>query len=114
MLEAYNRVFPNCAEIIVKMAVDQSTHRQDLERTVVRGNVLAERMGQVFAFIPGLIAIGVGVYLIATRQECAGTRRNRGRPRFSRRRFYLGAFATREGARQEAPGTSNRTAPDSF
>lgn len=72
MLEAYNRVFPACAEIIVKMAVDQSTHRQNLERTIVRGNVLAEKLGQIFAFILGLVAIGGGIYLIANDKDAQG------------------------------------------
>ncbi|MGI8784222.1 MAG: DUF2335 domain-containing protein [Acidobacteriota bacterium] len=71
-LAEYERVFPGCAERIVAMAEKQSAHRQDLERTVVRGNVNAERRGQICAFVLGAIAIGGGIYLIATGKDVQG------------------------------------------
>lgn len=54
------------------MAERQQAHRQHLESTVVGGNVNAERRGQVFAFILGLIAILGGIGLIAFGKDALG------------------------------------------
>ena len=42
-LADYDKVFPGCAERLVALAESQSAHRQELEKTVVRANVAAER-----------------------------------------------------------------------
>ena len=64
VLADYDKVFQGCAERIVAMAESQSAHRQELEKTVVSGNVAAERRGQNYAFILGSLAITSGVVLI--------------------------------------------------
>ena len=51
VLEKYNRVIPNAAERILKMAEDQSHHRQTLEKKVIDHDILNSRLGIVFAFI---------------------------------------------------------------
>ncbi len=72
MLAQYNEVFPGCAERIVAMAESQAEHRQHLEKTVIGGNVKAERLGQIFAFILGALAIVGGVVLIALGKDVQG------------------------------------------
>jgi uncharacterized membrane protein len=72
MLEQYNRVFPGCAERIIKMAEDQGRHRQGLEQAVVQSKIANERRGQVFAFVIGLTGILGAVYLVAIGRSLAG------------------------------------------
>jgi len=72
MLAAYNQVFPGCAERVVAMAESQSAHRQELERTVVTGNVAAEKRGQNYAFVLGALAIIGGIILIALGKDVQG------------------------------------------
>jgi uncharacterized membrane protein len=54
------------------MAERQSSHRQDLERTVVNGNVQGERIGQRNALILGMTAILGGIGLIAFGRSAEG------------------------------------------
>lgn len=72
MLQQYNQIFPGCAERIVQMAESQASHRQDLERTVIHGNIRAERLGQIFAFIIAMSAIVGGVVLIMFGRDVEG------------------------------------------
>jgi len=65
MLEQYDRVIPGGADRILRMAEKQLDHRQDLEGTVVKGNVTSQHRGQIFAFVLGLVAILGGIWLIA-------------------------------------------------
>lgn len=72
VLAGYNHVIPGGAERILAMAERQQAHRQDLESTVVKGNVRAELRGQILAFILGLVAIGGGIALIAYDKDTLG------------------------------------------
>ena len=72
ILEAYNDAFPGCAERVVAMAERQSAHRQHLEKTVVEGNLAAQRRGQWFAFILAFIVLSGGVYLLANGRSLEG------------------------------------------
>lgn len=72
MLERYNAAVPNGADRVVTMAESQLRHRQDLEGAVVHGNVAAQRRGQNYAFILGLIAIVGGIGLIAFDKSTEG------------------------------------------
>jgi hypothetical protein len=54
------------------MAASQLQHRQHLERTVIEGNVSAERRGQGWAGTLGTIAIVGGIGLIAFDKEVTG------------------------------------------
>jgi hypothetical protein len=60
------------AERIIKMAENQQTHRQDLERTVVHGNVESERRGQWMGLTISVIVLAAGVYLAAIGRQAAG------------------------------------------
>ena len=72
MLEAYNRVAPRGADRILTMAETQAKHRHSLEAAVVNGNVAAEKRGQIFAFLLGLVAIIGGIVLIAFNKNAEG------------------------------------------
>jgi len=72
VLERYNHVVSNGADRIVSMAESQLRHRQELESTVVNGNVTSQKRGQLFAFILGFIAIVGGIILIAIDKNTQG------------------------------------------
>lgn len=72
VLARYNDVVPNGAERIVAMAESQLRHRQDLESTVVHGNVRAESRGQNYAFILGLLTIMGGIGLAVFDKSAEG------------------------------------------
>jgi uncharacterized membrane protein len=54
------------------MAESQMRHRQELESTVVKGNVRAQTRGQIMAFVLALIAIGGGIVMVAFNKDTAG------------------------------------------
>jgi uncharacterized membrane protein len=64
ILEQYNRVVPGAAERILKMAEDQSAHRRSLEQKVISSDVLNSKLGLIFGFSIGLVAILSGVYIV--------------------------------------------------
>jgi uncharacterized membrane protein len=72
MLAQFNQVIPNGADRIVSMAESQQQHRQALESAVVNGNVIAQRRGQLFGFLLGLVAIVGGIGLIAFDKSTQG------------------------------------------
>lgn len=72
VLAEYNSVLPGAADRIIGMAERQSSHRQDLERNVVNGNIRAEGVGQRNAFILGVITILGGIGLIALDKSSEG------------------------------------------
>ena len=72
-LEEYNRIIPNGAERIMTVFEKQSDHRMELEKTVVRGQVFQSNVGQIFALVIGLSAIGCATYVILQGHEWAGS-----------------------------------------
>jgi len=72
MLERYNAIVSNGADRIVAMAESQLRHRQQLESTVVNGNVTSQKRGQLFAFVLGLVAIVGGIVLIGLNKDTQG------------------------------------------
>jgi len=72
LLSQYNDVVPNGAERLMKMAEVQQTHRHDLERTVVHGNVKAEHRGQWMGLFISVFVIAAGTYLAATGKQITG------------------------------------------
>jgi uncharacterized membrane protein len=73
LLARYNDVVPNGAERIIKMAENQQTHRQDLERTVVHGNVASEKRGQWMGLTIATLVLACGVFLVATGHPISGS-----------------------------------------
>jgi uncharacterized membrane protein len=72
VLAAYNDAYPGCAEHVVKMAMDQSDHRRDLEATTIKGDLRLRQVGQIFAFIIAMTVIVGGLILIATGRPVYG------------------------------------------
>lgn len=71
-LEEYNRLIPNGAERIMKMAESQLQHRHDLEKSVIPSQVKQSQLGQWFGFILGLVGIGCGTFLAYNGQPYVG------------------------------------------
>jgi uncharacterized membrane protein len=61
-LSAYNQVIPNGADRILKMAEDQSAHRIDIEKTVVKSQQVQAFCGQLFALIIGITGLSLATY----------------------------------------------------
>lgn len=54
------------------MAERQSTHRQSLESSVVRSNILSERLGMIFGFVICVVAISGGIYAVIDGKSASG------------------------------------------
>jgi uncharacterized membrane protein len=72
LLKQYNEVVPNGAERLMKMAETQQAHRQELEKTVVHGNVEAESRGQWMGLFISIAVIAAGTYLAAIGRQVTG------------------------------------------
>jgi uncharacterized membrane protein len=71
-LAQYNQAFSGAAERIVKMAEDQSIHRQSLENARVHADITNEQRGQVLAFIIALVVFLGGLAIIWQGKSVAG------------------------------------------
>lgn len=72
ILQQYNDIVPGAAERILRMAEQQSEHRQLLEKTVVIGDSKRADRGLICGLIVALAALGGGVFLIFTGHEWSG------------------------------------------
>ncbi len=72
ILQAYNKALPNGAERIVAMAERQSAHRQEIEKTVVKGNAAVQKFGVVAALLITLTTVGLGFLLINNDKDASG------------------------------------------
>lgn len=63
VLKEYNDICPGAADRILKMAEDQSTHRQRLEKEVITSDIKNEKRGQLFGFLIGVTGITASVFL---------------------------------------------------
>ncbi|MFN7591166.1 MAG: DUF2335 domain-containing protein [Planctomycetota bacterium] len=61
-LAAYEKIQPGFADRIVAMAEKQAVHRQGMESAVVRGNIVAQRMGVIAGLIIALAVIALAAY----------------------------------------------------
>jgi uncharacterized membrane protein len=71
-LAEYNNIIPNGAERIMAMAEKQSDHRMKMESEVIHRQMNQSNLGQVFAFIIGLAALGSATYCILQGFQWAG------------------------------------------
>lgn len=60
----YDRVLPNGADRVMKMAEREQEHRHKMEDTIVGKESFEKRAGLVFAFVLAAIALGVSAYLL--------------------------------------------------
>lgn len=72
VLEAYERTLPGSADRILKMAEEQSQHRQRLEQQVVAKNLTAQARGQHYAFGLSALLFGGSIYLLANGIQIGG------------------------------------------
>lgn len=72
ILENYDRIMPGAAERILGMAERQSTHRQEIEKDVIRSEVFKARVGTVLGFVLILVAIIAGTWLILQDKQISG------------------------------------------
>ena len=73
ILEKYNKIVPNAANRILKMAEKQSAHRQYLEKELIEASIKNERLGLWFGFFIGLIAILSGVFCVYLGSALSGS-----------------------------------------
>lgn len=74
VLEAYNQCIPDGANRIMLMAEAQSAHRIKIEQAVIQSQQDQSVLGQRFAFILAVMALGLTGYLAAINQPwVAGT-----------------------------------------
>lgn len=71
-LSGYNDLIPNGADRIMTVFEKQATHRMDLEQHVVKGQMFQSMLGQIFAFVIGIFALGCATYTILNGYQWAG------------------------------------------
>ena len=64
ILQAYNKALPNGAERIVALAERQTARRQEIEKTVVKGNAAVQKVGVFASLLITLTAMSLGSVLI--------------------------------------------------
>ncbi|MFA4971711.1 MAG: DUF2335 domain-containing protein [bacterium] len=62
-MEKYNQILPGAADRILKMAEQQSQHRQGLENSVVKGNLSHQRWGLIVGAIITIVVTVAGTIL---------------------------------------------------
>ena len=72
VLEQYDRIVPGAAARLLKMAEEQSMHRQQLESSVIKSDIVNSRLGLIFGFLIGTFAIFAGVFAILKGMQTAG------------------------------------------
>jgi uncharacterized membrane protein len=72
LLNHYNEIIPDGANRILKMAEEQSQHRQSLERYVLKHDSIRAYVGQASALIIGLSGLGIGGFLVYSGHDVAG------------------------------------------
>ena len=72
ILEEYNKVIPNAAERILKMAEDQTVHRIKIESQVISLDARNSTLGILSAFIITLAVLALAAYALKLGQTVAG------------------------------------------
>ena len=72
VLAAYNDAYDGAARDIVRMALDQSDHRRDLESSTIKSDLRVRQIGQVFGFIIAMTVIIGGFILVGTGRPVTG------------------------------------------
>lgn len=63
ILQSYEAVIPGSAARILTSSEIQAKHRQELESSVIKANILAQGRGLNYAFILALVTIVGGIFL---------------------------------------------------
>lgn len=72
LLKEFDNVLPGCAERIIRMAEEQATHRQLLERTVIIGDSRRANQGLWVGGAVAVLFLAGAVFLIYNGHDAAG------------------------------------------
>ena len=73
ILKKYDQIVPDAASRIIKMAEEQSAHRQKLERTTIESDTKNARLGLHYGLIIGLASIIGGVICVMYGGQVGGS-----------------------------------------
>ena len=71
-LQEYNLLIPDGANRIMAVFENQSAHRIEIEKKVIKGQILQSNLGQIFALTIGLFALTCATFCIYTGHEWSG------------------------------------------
>ena len=71
-LDAYNRIIPDGADRILRMAEAQSAHRIEIEKVVITSQQRQSFCGQLFGLLMGLTGLSLATYAAVTGQPWFG------------------------------------------
>ena len=71
-LANYEKVVEGSASMLINQVVGQTSHRQEVEKLIIQKSFSQEKRGQIFAFLIGLIAMGIGTYLTMNGHDVVG------------------------------------------
>ncbi len=71
-LQKYENIHPGLADRIMKMAENQSLHRQEIEKNVINADVRRANIGLYFGFFIALAAISGSILLIIKDKPVSG------------------------------------------
>ncbi len=72
ILEKYEAILPGLADRIMKQAENQTAHRIDLEKRVIKSDTRNSLLGIIFAFIIGAGGVAGGLYLTSLGMAASG------------------------------------------
>lgn len=72
-LERYELLLPGAADRILTMAENQSEHRRDIERIVIKSRARDSLLGVIFGFILAIMTIVAGTYVVIKGYTWSGT-----------------------------------------
>ena len=72
VLRQYDAIIPGMAERLLQAFEAQGSHRRGMDDKVLTMNFRLAKVGQIFAFVLGLAALGGGTYLIAAGHDAYG------------------------------------------
>jgi uncharacterized membrane protein len=72
ILRQYQEIVPDAPERILRMAEKQSEHRLEIEKRVVKGSMINERLGLAAGFIVCMSALFLGTKILLSGHEVYG------------------------------------------
>ena len=72
IINGYEQILPGAADRILSMAEQQSAHRQELEKKMIKSEARDSLLGVIFAFMLGLGCLVGGAIIVINVPESAG------------------------------------------